>query len=728
MLIKSNFEIKLGLCILQSACLVLLGCGDSGSSGDPSSDGNGGKNQSEYIHSGSVGDGPIINSVITTKNANNSIISSFFSGNVATYRATIPANSLYPVTISASGGTDLVTNEEPDFSLVTTALASDQEIANLNPYSTLITKVAQKIGSTVNQETLNIANFNIISHLNFGLNIDKISNPINSVISADNITTLVKASEGLAELFRRIQRTLDSAKMEVSYNYIINAIAADMTDGILDGIGSTGSDPLIASIANVLSAQITTELISDNFMVNGKLAIDAIDTAIAIAYPEFTTAAKAKDIPLTDELLSQARKTLNAVSLIVDSANVPNMLNMVSSLQPGITAANGGVPVVPYFSIKELGDIALILAFNGATKEWETINKTIRSETLRELDNRNLIRIPPVSATASEIFDDSHGPNYAIDQLDNTHWVAYSAPQSLTVDLGSPQTVSDIEISFLNHFRDSSYNFSIAFSSDSNNWTNVLTPTNTAQDAQWIKVSLTPAQTRYIRVSIHSLTGSFWVGINEINIMNRKTPNSSPGNSGTNSNPGQNNNSGSVIGIDDIVNTAMDTPTTFSVTKNDIGPIQTDAVLTISQLPSNGIVVVNQDSTVTYTPNPGYIGWDSFTYTVKAANGLASTAAAYITVTCDTCGNPNFSVKLTWNANTDVVDGYIVYYGSSANTAVIPLKLVDATQLSPDTKPEVSFLMKEDLHLNPGDNLCFRVKAYRSLTESEFSAPVCSVL
>lgn len=49
--------------------------------------------------------------------------------------------------------------------------------------------------------------------------------------------------------------------------------------------------------------------------------------------------------------------------------------------------------------------------------------------------------------------------------------------------------------------------------------------------------------------------------------------------------------------------------------------------------PSHGSVVVNQDGTITYTPNANYNGVDSFQYTITDGNGGTSTATVNITVT-----------------------------------------------------------------------------------------------
>jgi hypothetical protein len=47
---------------------------------------------------------------------------------------------------------------------------------------------------------------------------------------------------------------------------------------------------------------------------------------------------------------------------------------------------------------------------------------------------------------------------------------------------------------------------------------------------------------------------------------------------------------------------------------------------------ANGSVVVNADNTLTYTPNAGFFGSDSFSYTITDGNGETSTSDVSITV------------------------------------------------------------------------------------------------
>ncbi|MEO0878538.1 MAG: Ig-like domain-containing protein, partial [Pseudomonadota bacterium] len=54
--------------------------------------------------------------------------------------------------------------------------------------------------------------------------------------------------------------------------------------------------------------------------------------------------------------------------------------------------------------------------------------------------------------------------------------------------------------------------------------------------------------------------------------------------------------------------------------------------------PANGTVVINADGTVTYTPNPGFTGGDSFTYTVSDGNGGVTMATVTVDVTATPTG------------------------------------------------------------------------------------------
>ena len=84
--------------------------------------------------------------------------------------------------------------------------------------------------------------------------------------------------------------------------------------------------------------------------------------------------------------------------------------------------------------------------------------------------------------------------------------------------------------------------------------------------------------------------------------------------------------------IEDARGTSMNTAVTVDVLANDNGLEDGVKNLTISSNPTEGNVVVNGDNTITYTPDNGYIGSDSFEYEVCDNDDECSTASVTINV------------------------------------------------------------------------------------------------
>lgn len=84
--------------------------------------------------------------------------------------------------------------------------------------------------------------------------------------------------------------------------------------------------------------------------------------------------------------------------------------------------------------------------------------------------------------------------------------------------------------------------------------------------------------------------------------------------------------------VDDARSTPYQTAITIPVLTNDTD-IDGDA-LTVASVGTSpdGTVVLNADGTVTFTPNPGFYGETTFTYTVRDPSGLTDTATVTVTV------------------------------------------------------------------------------------------------
>jgi hypothetical protein len=95
------------------------------------------------------------------------------------------------------------------------------------------------------------------------------------------------------------------------------------------------------------------------------------------------------------------------------------------------------------------------------------------------------------------------------------------------------------------------------------------------------------------------------------------------------------------VATNDSASTTQNTPVTIAVLAND-----TDAngdALTISSIvtaPTHGTTTINSNGTITYTPNNGYNGADSFTYKAKDASANSNSATVNLTVTASATDRP----------------------------------------------------------------------------------------
>ncbi|MCT8341286.1 Ig-like domain-containing protein, partial [Flavobacteriaceae bacterium TK19130] len=101
----------------------------------------------------------------------------------------------------------------------------------------------------------------------------------------------------------------------------------------------------------------------------------------------------------------------------------------------------------------------------------------------------------------------------------------------------------------------------------------------------------------------------------------------------------------------DTNTTEQDTPVSGNVLPNDYDPDGDPIAVTGNTDPSNGTVTVNPDGSYTYTPNPGFVGEDTFEYTIcdNGSPALCDTATVTIQVLPD---NGNITV-----ANDDSYNG-----------------------------------------------------------------------
>ncbi len=91
----------------------------------------------------------------------------------------------------------------------------------------------------------------------------------------------------------------------------------------------------------------------------------------------------------------------------------------------------------------------------------------------------------------------------------------------------------------------------------------------------------------------------------------------------------------------DSLTTSEEMAATINVLANDSGLEDAPITIAISTTPSNGTVSVAQNGAITYTPNSGYSGSDTFAYHITDADGDASSTSVNVTITPETNPAPN---------------------------------------------------------------------------------------
>ncbi len=232
----------------------------------------------DVVVTGSVGDGPVVGAAIEVVDADGSTVSQAIGGS-STFHALVPANTAYPIRLRAIGGTDLVTNRAPDFALETVLVRPDQVVANLSPFSTLVSRIAECAAMPPNQAKLAKIWDQVMSNHGMGYDLERFGHPAWTPMASGNAMPFVLASEAFGESIRRTQEALANSPEAFDIDAVLKALACDLTDGSLDGRGD-GSSPRIAATFQVASAGVLLETVTKRLRVDGSDATARLDAAM----------------------------------------------------------------------------------------------------------------------------------------------------------------------------------------------------------------------------------------------------------------------------------------------------------------------------------------------------------------------------------------------------------------------------------------------------------------
>ncbi len=370
------------LLIAMVVVVQLVACGDDGGSEANIAVGNGqvpSQLASDVVLSGSVGDGPVTGASIVVYSNKGEQIGSMISDNTASFEKNFKVKgNQYPLLLEVNGGVDLVTGSTPDFQMLSVMMNPSDKQVNINPFSTLIVKIAESLPGGINSGNVNLAMNFVADRLAFGLDKNTVPDPITTPIAEMNVASLIKASEAMGEMVRRTRDRISESYTPLSGDHVMAAIAADMTDGFLDGVGAVGTDPKISAVANVVSGQVLIEALSNSLKVGGIIATDVIDQAIAITNARISSSQLTGSVKISAGLLKQARVSLVAAQVLDSSETVVSISNKVKNIAADASAQDVAAVLPPDTS--STLDYAVVLSVTADETQVSAINQVVSTD------------------------------------------------------------------------------------------------------------------------------------------------------------------------------------------------------------------------------------------------------------------------------------------------------------------------------------------------------------
>lgn len=288
--------------------------------------------------SGSVGDGPIMDASLTVLSKTGEELGNTVSNHSAGYNIEFRTKGKhYPLSIEARGGIDLVSQLPPGFTLFSAATEPRRKsIVNVNPFTTLAVATARQMRGGQTTSNVAAALDIVLAEFNSGLTSELSLDPMRTPIDDTNLAEIVKASEALVEVFRRVQDSARVTMTGISVDAVIAAIGADLVDGALDGAGASGTDRHISAIAILSGAQVMVEAMTNELRVQDQVVTDTLDDVIlqlaSDRAPDLTASR-----PVTSRMIDQARRGVDAAIAIADHADLRSLGDTLTQMSAGLT-------------------------------------------------------------------------------------------------------------------------------------------------------------------------------------------------------------------------------------------------------------------------------------------------------------------------------------------------------------------------------------------------------
>ena len=157
------------------------------------------RNANPITLSGSIGDGPVTGAAVTVHDANDESVVAGVSDATAGYQITVPAGTAFPITVTASGGTDLVTGL-PRISTSNRCFSIRRSRGSMSRRSALWRSRPMRRHVTADGRR---THGTLDAHISMGMDGARVPDPAHGAIDATNIADVVLANEALGETLRR---------------------------------------------------------------------------------------------------------------------------------------------------------------------------------------------------------------------------------------------------------------------------------------------------------------------------------------------------------------------------------------------------------------------------------------------------------------------------------------------------------------------------------------------
>ena len=281
------------------ACLtgLLVACSGGSKEADSSSP------DALFTVSGTVGD---TEAAITATDAKGATVVETVSDTTSRYALAIPQGAALPITITARGGTNLVTGGSTGFDLLGVAFTASANTINVSPLTTFAVHIAECSGS-VNESSID-RSWSIIDQL-LGLGLTPTFNPMSEPVGSSNAAKLTLANTALSEMLSRTVAALAGAGTTIPAADVLRQVACDLqVDKLLNGAGQ-GIDAQVIATFRAAEAAVLLEVVAGSLSIAGQDATAFMDQAIATILG--TLGVNVGDVAIIEQRIDEARSTLS---------------------------------------------------------------------------------------------------------------------------------------------------------------------------------------------------------------------------------------------------------------------------------------------------------------------------------------------------------------------------------------------------------------------------------